>query len=146
MNGHNLLANKMKKKEIQYETLDNSFSFISDPEYAQKLSDRINPEDIHKALDAFASRYCPVAEEFGYSYTWTIMQIECATDIVFHSPDYLRPVYDEIIKRAIFSVSRITSQRFSERRSHITAGKKSARIITSVSSEQGSNTIWVMYQ
>lgn len=104
MNGHNLLANKMKKKEIQYETLDNSFSFISDPEYAQKLSDRINPEDIHKALDAFARRYCPVAEEFGYAYTWTIMQIECATDIIFHSPDYLRPVYDEIIKRAIFSV------------------------------------------
>ena len=32
------------------------------------------------------------------------MQIECATDIIFHSPDYLRPVYDEIIKRAIFSV------------------------------------------
>jgi hypothetical protein len=105
MNGHNLLANKMKKKEIQYETLDNSFSFISDPEYAQKLSDRINPEDIHKALDAFARRYCPVAEEFGYAYTWTIMQIECATDIIFNSPDYLRPVYDEIIKRAILTTS-----------------------------------------
>ena len=40
--------------------------------------------------------------ELGYS--WTIMQIECATDIIFESPEYLQPVYDEILKTAIFTV------------------------------------------
>ena len=104
MNGHNLLANKMKKKDISFETLDNSFSYLSDQEMAQKLSDRINPEDIHKALDAFAKRYCPVVSELNMSYSWTIMQIECSTDIIFKSPEFLQPVYDEIIKTAIFSV------------------------------------------
>ena len=104
MNGHNLLAKKLDKKGIRYETLDNSFSDLSDQDTAQKLSDRINPEDIHKALDVFAKRYCPVPIELGQTYSWTIMQIECSTDIIFKSPEYLRPVYDEIIKTAIFTV------------------------------------------
>ena len=105
MNGHNLLASKMEKKGISFEWLDNSFSYISDPQAAQKLSDRINPEDIHKALDAFARRYCPVASELGLAYSWTIMQIECATDIIFKSPEHLQPIYDEIIKTAVHTVN-----------------------------------------
>ena len=44
MNGHNLLASKMEKKGISFERLDNSFSYISDPQAAQKLSDRINDD------------------------------------------------------------------------------------------------------
>ena len=104
MNGHNLLAKKLDKKGIRYETLDNSFSYLSDQDMAQKLSDRINPEDIHKALDVFAERYCPVPINLGQTYSWTIMQIECSTDIIFKSPEYLQPVYDEIIKTAIFTV------------------------------------------
>ena len=104
MNGHNYLANKMKKKDIEYETIDNAFSYISDQEMAQKLSERINPEDIHKALDVFAKRYCPVAHELELAYSWTIMQIECSTDIIFKSPESLQPIYDEIIKTAIFTV------------------------------------------
>ena len=59
---------------------DNTFLEISDVEAAQKLSDRINPEDLHKVLDAFAKRYCPVPETLGLSYIWTIQQIECATN------------------------------------------------------------------
>lgn len=104
MNGHNFLANKMKQKDISYETIDNAFSYLSDQDMAQKLSDRINPEDIHKALDVFSKRYCPVVSDLNMSYTWTIMQIECATDIIFKSPEYLQPMYDEIIRTAIFSV------------------------------------------
>ncbi|MCI5511625.1 MAG: MarR family transcriptional regulator, partial [Eubacterium sp.] len=69
-----------------------------------KLSDRINPEDLHKVLDAFARRYCPVAESLGLSYTWTVQQIECATDIIFKQPDDLAPLYDEIVRTAIFTV------------------------------------------
>ena len=75
MNGHNLLAHKLQKKGITYRMHDNAFLEISDVEAAQKLSDRINPEDLHKILDAFAKRYCPVPETLGLSYTWTIQQI-----------------------------------------------------------------------
>ena len=104
MNGHNLLASKLQKKEIAYRMHDNAFLEISDVETAQKLSDRINPEDLHKVLDVFAKRYCPVPETLGLSYTWTVQQIECATDIMFKQPGDLEPLYDEIIRTAIFTV------------------------------------------
>ena len=74
MNGHNLLASKLQKKEIAYRMYDNAFLEISDMEAAQKLSDRINPEDLHKVLDVFAKRYCPVPETLGLSYTWIVQQ------------------------------------------------------------------------
>ena len=57
MNGHNLLAHKLDKKQIAYRMQDNAFLEISDIETAQKLSDRINPEGLHKVLDVFARRY-----------------------------------------------------------------------------------------
>ena len=101
MNGHNWLAYKMQKKGISYETLDNSFAQISDWEMAQKLSERINPEDLHRILDAFAKRYCPVIDEMKMAYTWSVQQIECSTDIVFHNREVLQPIYSEIIKTAL---------------------------------------------
>ena len=104
MNGHNWLASKMKKKGITYETLDNSFIRISDWQMAQKLSERINPEDLHKVLDVLAKRYCPAVSELSLNYQWTIQQIECSTDVVFLQRDFLQPIYSEIIKTAIFSV------------------------------------------
>ena len=104
MNGHNLLASKLNKKGIEYELLDNAFIDISDIEMAQKLSDRINPEDLHKVLDIFARRYCPVADEHNMKYAWTNMQIECATDIMFKKQEDLQLLYDEIIKTAIHTV------------------------------------------
>jgi len=101
MNGHNLLAHKLKKKNIEYRMHDNAFLEVSDVETVQKLSDRINPEELHKVLDR---RYCPVAESLGLSYTWTVQQIECATDIMFKQPDELATLYDEIVRTAIFTV------------------------------------------
>lgn len=76
MNGHSLLAHKLRKKEITYRMHDNAFLEIADTETAQKFSDRINPEDPHKVLDVFAKQYCPVAEDLGLGYTWTVQQVE----------------------------------------------------------------------
>ena len=104
MNGHNLLAYKLDKKQLSYRMQDNTFLEISDIETAQKLSDRINPQGLHKVLDVFARRYSPVPESLGLGYTWTVQQIECATDIMFRKPEYLAPIYDEIIHTAIYTV------------------------------------------
>ncbi len=104
MNGHNLLAHKLKKKNIEYRMHDNAFLEVSDVETAQELSDRINPEELHKVLNVFARRYCPVAESLGLSYTWTVQQFECATDIMFKQTDDLALLYDEIVRTAIFTV------------------------------------------
>ena len=53
---------------------------------------------------AFANRYCPAAETLGLGYTWTVQQIECATDIMFKQACDLEPLYDEIIRTAVFTV------------------------------------------
>ncbi len=83
---------------------DNAFLEISDVEAAQKLSDRINPEGLHKVLDVLAKRFCPAADSLGLCYTWTIQQIECATDIMFKRQAELEPLYDDIIRTAIHTV------------------------------------------
>lgn len=103
MNGHNMLENKMAKESIRYEKLLNSFSHIENPEKAQKLAERIDPDGLHKALNAMAKRYCPIISE-ELSYSWTIQQIECATDIIFKKQEYLAPLYDQIIYNAIHAV------------------------------------------
>lgn len=84
--------------------LDNAFLEISDIETAQKLSDRINPEGLHKVLDVLAKRYSPVPDSLRLAYTWTFQQIECATDIIFRKPEFLEPIYDEVIRIAVFTV------------------------------------------
>lgn len=101
MNGHNLLAPKLQKKEISYR---NAFFEISDDETAQKLSDRINLEGLHKILGAFAKCYCLDAESLGLGYTLTVQQIEYTTDIMFKQACVLKPLYGEIIWMAIFTV------------------------------------------
>ncbi len=92
MNVHNLPVHKLKKKKIGYRMHDNAFLEVSDVETARKLSDRINTEDLHKVLDVFAWRYCPAAESLGLSNTWTVQQIERATDIMFKQTDELAPL------------------------------------------------------
>lgn len=85
------------KKNIAYRMHDNLFLEITDAEIAQKLSDSINPEDLHKVLDFLARRYCPVADRLELSDTWTVQQVECATDIMFKHPEDLAHLYDEIL-------------------------------------------------
>lgn len=103
-NGHNWLAAKMDKEGIAYELRDNAFLSVEDYERAQKLSDGIRVEELHRALDAFARRYCPVAEKFGFQYHWSIIQAEYSTDIIFKRQSDLAPIYESLIRTAVNSV------------------------------------------
>ena len=104
MNGHNWLATRLAKQGIEFQTRDNAFLTISDWEKAQHLSDHIRVEDLHQVLDILANRYCPVVKKLGLLYRWSIMQVEYATDIVFHDPKDLKYVYEAIVHTAIHSV------------------------------------------
>jgi len=104
-NGHNWLEEKLKKRGIPYQKADNAFTHIEDFEEAQKLSDRIRVEDMHKALDIFLKRFCPMPDEWGLSYNYTIRQVEYACDIIFKSEEALKPLYDNIIKTAMHTVT-----------------------------------------
>ena len=104
-NGHNWLETKLKKNGISYQKVDNAFTYIADFEKAQLLSDQIRVEDLHKALDIFVGRYCPMPDEWELSYNYTIRQVEYACDILFKSEESLKPLYDNIIKTAMHTVT-----------------------------------------
>lgn len=89
----------------------------------------------------FAKRYSPVLESLGLGYTWTVQQTECATDIMFRRQEYLEPLYDEIIRTAIFTVKPDNISLSLDSILLITALKRLVRTITNVSSVRGSNTI-----
>lgn len=103
-NGHNWLASKLKKKHIGYSLLDNAFDHIADYEQAQELCNDISIEHLHKKLDEFAQRFCPVHAHFNQVYHWSVMQAEYATDIVFKKQCDLQQIYDQLIRTAIHTV------------------------------------------
>ena len=105
MNGHNWLETKLCKNSISYKKIDNAFWQIEDFEKAQNLSDQLRVEDLHQALDIFASRYVPFIERLGLKYNWTIMQAEYATDISFKKQEDLQVIYGNIIKVAMHTVT-----------------------------------------
>ena len=129
MNGHNLLAHKLDKKQIAYRMQDNAFLEISDIETAQKLSDRINPEGLHKSVI------------HGQSSRLNVQLTLCSAS---------RNISNRFMMRSSgqrYSPSnRITSPLSLGSVLLITAPKRLVRIITSASSVRGSNTIWVMYR
>lgn len=105
INGHNILANELDKRNIQYSMLDNAFDDIEDFNGAQEICDSLDIKKIHRQLDELAKTYCPAHLSFERVYHWSIMQAEYATDIVFKKQSYLQSMYSELTATAIHTVS-----------------------------------------
>ena len=103
-NGHHWLARKLIKAGIDFEMADNAFLSIADPEKAQTLADRLDAKALHRRLDRWAKQYCPVGQYFRSGYHWSFMQVEFATDVVFHKQAEFQPIYDAIIRTAIHAI------------------------------------------
>lgn len=103
-NGHNLLANRLRRKRIGFEMLENAFLGIDDFEKAQKLADKIDVRKLHRIFDRAARAYCPVIRRFTQKYHWSIMQAEYATDIIFKRRDDLAPIYEELVRTLAHAV------------------------------------------
>ena len=103
-NGHSYLARQLRQRQIEYRVLDNAFGWIADFERAQKLADHFSVEMVHRKLDEFADRYCPVVRQFDLSYHWSLDQVEFATDIVFARQSDLQAIYDRLTRAAIHTV------------------------------------------
>ena len=50
-NGHNWLANQLRKRRIEYRLLDNAFGEIADWERAQKIGNGWEAKRAHRKLD-----------------------------------------------------------------------------------------------
>jgi len=117
-NGHNLLSNQLKQNGIGFKMLENAFVEIDDFKKAQKISDNISVAHIHKTLDDFARRFCPVIRKFPHTYHWSIMQAEYATDIVFKRQRDLQPIFENISRIAVLAVKADNIATFLGRKLH----------------------------
>ena len=94
----------MDRNKIGYTLLDNAFVSIEDCPTAQKLADSWEPSQLHRKLDKFATRYCPILKQIDESYHWSLDEAEYATDIVFHRQADLQAIYGNLIRTAIHTV------------------------------------------
>jgi hypothetical protein len=104
VNGHNLLAAKLRTAGIGYRMLDNAFLHIDDWEAAQKLADESDSRLLHEKLDHYARLFCPPIESLGVDYQWNLAQVEYATDIVFRRQADLAPIYETLVRTAVHAV------------------------------------------
>ena len=84
--------------------LDNAFTGMEDWAAAQELSDSWDPSFLHRKLDEFAQRFCPILQQFEESYHWSLDEAEYATDIVFRRQADLQAIYGQLIRTAIHTV------------------------------------------
>jgi hypothetical protein len=103
-NGHAWLSNQLRKEGIAFTPLDNTYVQIADLARAQELADAFPVEQLHRALDTFAKRYCPAITRVPDGYHWSLMQVEYATDLIFKRREDLQPLYDELVRLAIHTV------------------------------------------
>jgi len=103
-NGHNHLAYKLQKNNINFQMHDNAFTKISDYQKAQELSNNLRAEDLHQWLDKIINQYIPFLEQTSQSYRWTLTQTEYSTDVIFKKQEDLKLLYEEIILKCIHSV------------------------------------------
>jgi hypothetical protein len=94
----------LRKEGIAFTPLDNTYVQIADLARAQVLADALPVEQLHRALDAFAQRYCPVITRVPDGYHWSLMQVEYATDLIFKRREDLQPFYAELVRLAIHLV------------------------------------------
>jgi hypothetical protein len=103
-NGHNWLARQLDRKKIVFTLLDNAFTRIQDFSAAQALADGWEPARLHRKLDEFAERYCPMVKQIEETYHWSLDEAEYATDIVFQRQADLQAIYGNLIRTAIHTV------------------------------------------
>jgi hypothetical protein len=103
-NGHGALEAALRKRQIEARMLDNAFVDVADWLVAQRLTEQLKPERLHRRLDRYARQFCPPIALFESGYHWSLMQVEYATDIVFRCQQELAPIYEALVRTAVHAV------------------------------------------
>jgi len=103
-NGHSWLARKLAAAGIGFTQANNTFTRIDDFARAQQMADDLSPIHLHQILDRYAEQCCPVLDDFGEDYHWSLTQVEYSTDLVFRSPAILKALYEQLCRQAVLSV------------------------------------------
>lgn len=103
-NGHSLLASRLRKARMDYTLVDNAFFSVQNFTTANKLAQKLRIKQLHRLLDQYADRFCPVLKTLQIKPHWSIMQVEYATDIIFKKQQDLQRFYALLIEALIHSV------------------------------------------
>jgi len=117
-NGHNALAARLEQAGMDYEMADNAFLTISDFEQANQLAAGLEIEALHAKLDRYARAYCPVVDALDLEYSWSIMQAEYATDVVFRSRATVEAMFPHLLESLIQAVKPADIATFLGRKLH----------------------------
>lgn len=117
-NGHNWLANQLKQQGVAFKQYDNAFLEIGDFDTANQLAAELDIEKLHAKLDGLAQQYCPVVEGLGLQYSWSIMQAEYATDLIFKNQQTLQAFYPYLLETLIQAVKPADIATFLGRKMH----------------------------
>lgn len=71
---------------------------------SQRIADSFSVKQLHRTLNRYARQFCPVVRYFQAGVHRSLMQVEYATDLVFHKREDLAPLYDALVRTAIHAV------------------------------------------
>jgi hypothetical protein len=117
-NGHNWLAARLTAHGIAFELHDNAFLQIADFEQANQLAQQLDIPQLHAKLNQLAQVYCPVVTTLDLAYSWSIMQAEYATDLVFKQQSTLQAFYPSLLETLIQAVKPADVATFLGRKLH----------------------------
>jgi hypothetical protein len=116
INGREWLARQMDKHRMQYQRLDNCFSWIKNLTKAQELMNqqlKTNwPELFHPIVHSVNPLHNQIFKTIPMQYYWCTSQTEWATDVMFKDRSALNQMYSAIIPHALTTFSSPDVMRF----------------------------------
>jgi hypothetical protein len=126
LNGREWLARQMDRAGLSYQRQENCFTWLSDPQRAQRLMDRQLRMNWKHKLDRLVPQVHPL---FGKlfdtcptGYYWSVDESEWASDVIFRSPAALARLYPLLIQHGMQHLGSREVMRFLGRRVPLKGG------------------------
>jgi len=123
LNGREWLARQLQAEgRTDFKRHDNCFTWLGDPELAQRLADQQLRTDWPNTLQAIARCLNPMHQQifqpWPQDYYWSAYQTEWATDILFREPRCLADIYPSLVQHAMAHFQSPDVLRFLGRKVH----------------------------
>jgi hypothetical protein len=132
INGREWLARQLERRHSRFERADNCFTWLGNPELAQRLMGEQLETDWPGALTAIARSLNPLHSEIfaplPMDYYWSAYQTEWATDLLFTNQKALAEIYPALTRHAMEHFKSPDVMRFLGQKLH---GNFKGEVITS---------------
>jgi len=123
LNGREWLARQLQAEgRTDFKRYDNCFTWLGEPELAQRLADEQLRTDWPNTLQALARSLNPlhpqIFQPWPQDYYWSAYQTEWATDILFREPRGLADLYPSLVQHAMAHFQSPDVLRFLGRKVH----------------------------